>query len=315
MMLQSRGLVGAPPYRQFIPLTAHMTTTIPDLSKASRVSPARAGDTAYRLFCRPRLSPHASPDHAALLLKSRIHLSKAAWRSVETPVGTVQLYDFGPKTPHGHTILLVHGWTSEASFMSAFVEPLRQRGHRVLTFDFPAHGHSPGRETNVMDCARAMAQVAATLPPIDMVVAHSMGCLVSLLVAEGRAPLAHPSVFGRFVFIAPPDRLSTMTGDFADHLGLNQPARRSFERHVERACHRPLAELSSARVLSRLRAPTLIVHCRDDAQVAFEDAETIWRNASNARLHGMKGLGHRRVLYAPPVVRLVRDFADLVASP
>lgn len=249
------------------------------------------------------------------MLRSRFHLGKAVWHSVSTPAGPVQVYDFSPPVRRGRTILLVHGWTSEASFMSAFVEPLRQRGHRVVAFDFPAHGHSPGRETNVIECARAMERVAAVVGPIDMAVAHSIGSLVTLLVAEGRPPLTGPTAFGRFVFVAPPDRLATMTGQFADHLGLNQPARRSFERHVERSCRRPLAEVSCSRLLARLDKPALVIHCRDDTQVAFADGENLARSAPNARLHALKGFGHRRVLYAPPVVRLVRDFADLVATP
>lgn len=291
-----------------------MTALVHEFQAASRLSPARAGDLAYRLFCRPKLSPHASPEHDALVGRARIHLDKAEWLAVPSPVGTIQAYIYEPaaRTAVAKTVLLVHGWTSEASFMSAFVEPLRQRGHRVVSFDFPAHGRSSAREASMMDCARAMQSVIRAIGPIDAVVAHSVGSLVSLMVAEGHAPLPQALPIGRFVLIAPPNQLKRMTDRFADHLGLSPAARRVFEHHLERVGHRSVTSLSSASLLAGLGAPALIVHCRDDAEIPFADAEEIARACPSARLVPVDALGHARVLYAPPVVRMVRDFLDLV---
>lgn len=294
-----------------------MTIAHVDLSRASRQSPRRAGDVAYRMFCRPPLSPHAPRDHHQLVARARVHLEKARWFEIETPVGAVQAYEYAPAAAArpGKTVLLVHGWTSEASFMAAFVEPLRQRGHRVVSFDFPAHGHSHGRETNMVDCARALSAVMTELGRIDTIVAHSVGALVSLMVAEGRDPLPHPEPAGRYALIAAPNRLKRMTDRFSTHLGLDPIAQRAFERHLERIGRRSLADFSTANLLQAVGRPALVIHSRDDDQIPYQDALEVAASNRISRLVTMDGLGHARILYAPPVVRLVREFVDLVEDP
>jgi pimeloyl-ACP methyl ester carboxylesterase len=256
-------------------------------------------------------------DHEALVARARVHLHKARWFEVETPVGPVQAYDFAPAsaTRPRHTVLLIHGWTSEASFMAAFVEPLRQRGHRVLAFDFPAHGHSPGRMTNMVDCARALAAFMGTVGRIDVIVAHSVGALVSMMVAEGRDPLVAPVTAGRYALIAAPNQLKRMTDRFARHLGLAPVAQRAFEHRLERIGRRSLQDFSTASLAEVAGRPTLVIHSQDDDQIPFADAQEIVASCRTARLVALDGLGHARILYAPPVVRIVREFADLVDDP
>ena len=159
-----------------------------------KLPPALAGDVAFRIFCTPELSQHRSPDHEDLTARARFHLRNAKWQRVPTPSGEVQSYIFEPDGAPRGTVLLVHGWTSEASFMTAFTEPLRRSGLRVIAFDFPAHGLSEGRRTNLADCARSMLAVCDYFGPIDAVVAHSFGGFVSLLVAEGGPPMEHSAV-------------------------------------------------------------------------------------------------------------------------
>ena len=83
-------------------------------------------------------------------------------------------------------MLLVHGWTGEAAFMSAFAEQFRRRGLRAVLFDLPAHGRSAGARTTLISCAHAVREVAEALGPIQYVVAHSLGGLAALLAGGGR---------------------------------------------------------------------------------------------------------------------------------
>jgi len=264
---------------------------------------------AFRIFCTPELSQYRTPDHHLLTERARFHLRHAKWERVATPVGVVQAYVFEPDgadngTERG-TVLLVHGWTSEAAFMTAFIEPLRRSGLRVVAFDFPAHGFSPGRRTNLADCARAMRAVCDHYGPIYAAVAHSFGGFVSLLVAEGGPPLQRVTPIERFVLLACPNRLAGVTRDFGGQLGLGARAQRVYEHHLERVGHRPVATFSAAALLSKVGAPALIVHGRDDREVPFRNAEEIVAACPNARLMSFEGMGHRTILYAPPVFRAV----------
>ena len=269
--------------------------------------PALAGDMAFRIFCTPELSQHRSADHDILTARARFHLRNARWQVVPTPVGEVQAYVYEPDGEPRGTVLLVHGWTSEAAFMTAFTEPLRRSGMRVVAFDFPAHGLSPGRRTNLADCARAMLAVSDHFGPIDGVVAHSFGGFVALLVAEGGPPLDHAHPIGHFVLISCPNELSEVTRNFGKTLNLGPAAQRAYERHLERVGHRPVSTFSAAGLLRNVEAPVLIVHGREDEEVAFRNAEDIVTAHAGARLKAFDGLGHRNVLFAPPVFRAVMN--------
>ncbi len=268
---------------------------------------ATAGDMAFRIFCTPELSHHRTRDHHQLTERARFHLRHARWERIATLAGEVCTYVYEPDAAPRGTVLLVHGWTSEAAFMTAFVEPLRRSGMRVVAFDFPAHGHSPGRRTNLAHCARAMLGVAEHYGSIDAAVAHSFGGFVSLLVAEGGPPLPRAHPIGRFVLLACPNRLGDVTRNFASQLGLRQDAQRVYEHHLERVGHRPVATFSSAELLGKSAVPALILHGRDDREVPFASAEEIFAACPTARLLPFEGFGHRTILYAPPVVRAVMN--------
>lgn len=282
---------------------------IPDLSRLSVTAPQLAGDIAYRRFSTPALSERRSPDQAALSERARFHLRHASWQRIETPAGTVQAFLFEPDSIDARgTILVVHGWTSEAAFMTAFAEPMRRSGYRVVLFDCPAHGLSPGRMTNLVECARATLAVGQAFAPIDAVLAHSFGTLVSLLAAEGGRPMDGRLDVERFIFVAGPNRLSDMTGDFGANLKLNGTALRAYERRLERVGRRRLAEFSTVKLLNTVARPALVLHARDDLDVPFSSAEEIVEGCPNAELVAFDGLGHRRILYAPPAIRAALAF-------
>ncbi len=273
-----------------------------------RMAPGLAGDLAYRRFCLPRYSTRRSPDHAQLADRARFHLRNATWVSVPTTEGQVEAYVFEPEGRARAGVLIAHGWTSEASFMAVFAEQLRRAGFRVVAFDQPAHGRSAQRRASLIDCARALLQVAEALGPLRFAVTHSMGGLATLLVGEGGLPMARCYPFERYVLVSSPNRFSTITQEFADEFHLGPAARRAFETHVARVAHRPIAAFTAARLLAATERPALVIHSRDDAEVGFYNAEEIAAACPGARLQAVDGLGHRNILFAPPVIRGVVSY-------
>jgi pimeloyl-ACP methyl ester carboxylesterase len=276
------------------------------LQSLEGLPPAIAGDAAFRLFCTPGLSERRAPGYRRLSAQARFHLRNARWLRVPTAFGDLQAYRFEPDvaTPKG-TVLLVHGWTSEAAFMTAMAEPIRRAGFRVVLFDLPAHGLSPGRRTNLVDCAQATLTVAEQLGPIDAVVAHSFGGVTALLAIEGVAPIPRALPCRQVVLVACPNRLTDVTGAFADLRRMSDAGRKAFERRLERIGWRPIGTYSTVRLLQATGCRALVVHARDDAEVAFSCAEEIVDAYPAARLAAFDGLGHRAILFASPVVRTV----------
>src|SRR5262245_861830 len=91
---------------------------------------------------RPRLRP------------SELALSREAVR-LHVPVAgrTVAGWRWGEGE---RAVLLVHGWGGHALQLSAFVRPLVERGLAVAAFDFPSHGESEGKRTDLPAMIQAL---------------------------------------------------------------------------------------------------------------------------------------------------------------
>jgi pimeloyl-ACP methyl ester carboxylesterase len=282
------------PLRQFAPAYS-----------CAHSAPARAGELAYLRFCMPKLSERRSDDHDVLVERARFHLRNAKWVDVQTTEGNIPAYVFEPGggSAAKGSVLVAHGWTSEASFMAVFAEQLRRAGFRVVLFDQPGHGKSNRERASLIDCSRALLQVAEALGPIRFVVAHSMGCLASLLAGEGARPMPRPYPFERYVLASGPNQFATVTKEYGETLGLEPSAQRHYERLLERIAHRRIVDFTAARLLAATGRPALVIHARDDHEVAFRNAEEIAAACPKVELMAFDGLGHRNILFAPPVIR------------
>ena len=281
-----------------------------DFPELCRRAPWLAGEMAYRRFCTPVLSERRTSDHAILADRARFHLRAARWLRLPTAAGDVQVYVLEPDagTPIRGNVVVVHGWTSEASFMTALAEPIRRAGWRVVLFDCPAHGLSAGRRTTLVDCARATLAVADAFAPVHAFVTHSFGSLIALLAVEGGPPMPARAAVDRLVLVSAPNRLTDVTAHFGRRIGLSSAAQRAYERHLERIGHRPLAGFQSGRMLAASGRPALVIHARDDHEVPFRNAEEIVATSPLAELAAFDGLGHRRILYTPPPLRAAVAF-------
>ncbi|WP_045836758.1 alpha/beta hydrolase [Hyphomicrobium sp. 99] len=272
--------------------------------------PAGAGgDAAFRLFCMPELSHYRAPNHQQLTARARFHLRNARWQRVSTPVADIQVYVFDPdrREPLGN-VLVAHGWTGEASFMTAIAEPIRRAGYRVVLFDFPAHGLSGGRSTNLIECARATAMIGRQFGPLSAIVAHSFGGMISLVAVEGYAPMRHALDVPRIALIASPNCLSEVTGEFAERWGLNSAGRRAFEARLERVSGRAISCFTVVKLLRATGCQALVVHDREDHEISFGCAEEITSKIGSAELKTYSGFGHRNILFAPPVARTIVSY-------
>jgi pimeloyl-ACP methyl ester carboxylesterase len=263
------------------------------------------GELAFHQFCTPRLSSYRSADHEQLAERARFHLRHATPLRVATSEGDIQAYVFEPEDgmANGASVLLVHGWTGEASFMTAFAEHFRKRGLRAVLFDLPAHGKSAGERTSLIACAHVVRQIADTLGPIHYVVGHSLGGMAALLTGGGGPPMPRACPFLDYVLVAVPNRFSQVTRKFGEELALSHAAQRTYEQRLERIAHRRIEDFTGVNLLAATGRPALLLHARDDADVEFSNAEEIAASCRAAKLQACDGLGHRKILYAPPVVR------------
>ncbi len=274
------------------PNTAHM---IPKpvrwfLRGLSLVAPPLAVPVAKRLWCTP-MRADVKPVEQKVM-------DAADPFEIEVGGNTIACWSWGA----GPAILLLHGWGSRGSRMTAFVEPLIDAGFRVVSFDAPAHGDSTGRTTTGIYYSRALLKVAAHIGGPHAIVAHSMGGWVaSLAFRQGlRAD--------RAVFISSPDDMKYYSILFAEQTGFSMKVQEKAERRLEIETGVEWSQLSADNVYGGHDFPLLVIHDRDDPVSALEQGENVHRAWKGSELMVTEGLGHRRIITDPAVISRVVVF-------
>jgi pimeloyl-ACP methyl ester carboxylesterase len=204
----------------------------------------------------------------------------------------------------GPTVLLAHGWESRRTHWSAFVGPLAEAGFRAVAVDAPAHGESPGRMTNVLEYALMLVDAGRQIGPLAGVVGHSFGAAAAA-IALGRGLEAT-----RAVLISGPSSLASVLERWGRAYGLAEQDLPRFLFLVGAKVGEPLEHLDLTHLAAELTTPTLIVHDRNDKEIPVEDAvalASVWRSAT---IRITERYGHRRIMFAPEVVREVVGFLE-----
>lgn len=255
------------------------------------IAPTLAARVAAALFLTPRRVP--SPASEAVP-------RKRATREMRTVASSrITTWSWGT----GPAVLLLHGWEGRATQLGALGESLTTSGYRVVAPDFPAHGDSPGRQSNLIEFAAIVAALIREEEPVA-IIAHSFGSAATT-VALRDTPFA-----GRLVYISPPEDFGFFTEVFGKMLGLSDDLAKRMERTIERSFKIEWSQLRGAALGPSMTAPLLVIHDEDDADVPprfGRDLAAAWPGAS---LMLTRTLGHRRILRDPAVIAAAIEFID-----
>lgn len=282
-------------------MSKHKSTTDRILPGALRalgvVSPRLQAAVAAHLFLRtpPRRAPRA---HARPVVE-RGRVTRLAGGRV---VGEIWESSSAADAPARGTVLLLHGWGGRRTQLYSFVAPLRAAGYRVVAFDAPGHGDSPGASLSLILFAATIRRVAAEVGPLAAIIAHSFGGpSAALAIRDGL-------VVDRLVTIGAPADPGAWFRQFGTYLGLDDEARARVQTKIETNVGEPMTNLAIERFGATLRLPMLVIHDRLDGEVAYSAGPRIVAAAPGARLVTTEGLGHRRILRDEGVVQQVVDF-------
>ncbi|HEX7833294.1 MAG TPA: alpha/beta fold hydrolase [Thermoanaerobaculia bacterium] len=262
----------------------------------SAVSPAIAARAASRVWFTPPRPP--VPQHARDLLAT------GERRDFVVHGRRVASWSWGS----GPIVVFVHGWGGSAAQVQSFLEPLLKSGHRVITFDAPAHGASGAsrfgkRQSTFFDFADAMIEITRDAGELAGVIAHSGGCTaVAWAIRSGwRVPAA--------VFVAPMGSPLAYRAIFQSALGVSDDVMNRFASRTEERLQFKWEELEVPGVADVAPTPRLlVVHDREDRETSWQEGAAVVDAWPNARLMTTTGLGHRRVLRDAKVVEEVVTF-------
>lgn len=258
----------------------------------SRSAPPVAVRVAERLFTTPRRSRRPG--------REQRWASSARPMSFPSPHGRLAgwVWGTGPRTA-----LLVHGWSGRGLQLGAFAEPLVRAGHRVVAFDGPGHGSSPGRTSSLLALADGITAAAAEFGPITGIVAHSLGAPAAMLA------LHRDRVDAQWlVLISPPSRTSALTDWFGELSGFTPAIVERMRSRLEWRFGFHWTEIEPLRLVQHVSAPLLVLHDRGDREVPFDHGEALARRHPHSELSATTDLGHHRILRDPEAVDLVLSF-------
>jgi pimeloyl-ACP methyl ester carboxylesterase len=257
------------------------------------VAPSVTGRIALNLFLTPRKRPISSKAQQIMQQAEQItiahgsrHLAAYVWEN------------------DGPTVLLIHGWESNASGMRGFVRPLHEQGFRVVAFDGPAHGRSTGRQTNFIDYSGAIETAIKTLGPVQAIVAHSFGAAAALFTLSREPSLG----VERVVSIGAPSRLKEMVDIWTTFVGMTHSSVTEMRRKLVDRVGLPLEGIAVETAVSQLTIPGLIIHDQADTVVPYANAEAIHNQWHNSTLITTQGLDHRGPLQDRNILRQVTAF-------
>lgn len=273
------------------------------------LSPGIASRLAFDLFCRtPSRRPKSEKARAAEQ-EGRRRLGGA--EEMPFPVGksTVMAYRFNGDSANRPRYLLVHGWGSNAAYISALAQGLAENGASVVVLDFPGHGLSSGRSLHIGIAVDTILEAARRFGPFDAAVGHSFGG-ASLMMAAGGI-MKETGTFSpqKLAVIGSPSQVRWLFDGFSRMVGLSTKVKARLIERAERTTGTRLDDFDTVAVAGRLGKPLLVVHAEEDKEVDVAHARR-YQSVPSARFLWANGLGHRRIVGSPQVIAAVRTFLE-----
>ncbi|AUB82849.1 alpha/beta hydrolase [Candidatus Thiodictyon syntrophicum] len=197
------------------------------------------------------------------------------------------------------TIVVLHGWGSNAEMMLPLAAPLRRAGFNLLLCDARSHGRSDGDSFSSLprfaeDLGMAIAWLKQQHPHLAARVAvlgHSVGAGAALLEASRNADIA--AVISIAAFADP----ARVTAGYLRPLHVPRLFIRLVSRYVEWIIGYRFAAIAPMNTVRSVTCPLLLVHGTADQTVTVADAYLILANcgAPDARLLEITDAGHHSV--------------------
>ena len=206
---------------------------------------------------------------------------------------TLTTWHWGVKGPR---VLLVHGWESRSTHWHAWIPVLVAAGWRVNALDLPAHGHSSGRSSHVVQAGQAVGALEKQVGAFDAIIGHSMGSAAALYAfSQGLSVQAS-------VHLAGPVSLKRVLQGAADAGRLSEAEKldliHAFANH-----HDLDLDVMELPALSKgFRHAALIQHDQDDKEIPITESRNLAQAWPGAELRELNGLGHRRILRDPELI-------------
>jgi len=262
------------------------------LNSLSFAAPKLAADKALYLFATPRKGKILDNQQEFLntSVQEKIFLN-------EIPIMT---YSWEGE---GNTVLLAHGWESNAFRWSKLIQKLRTDNYHVVALDAPAHGESGSSQFNALLYAEFINEAVQRFQP-QVLIGHSVGGMASAFYHKKY----QFKELDKLVLLGTPSEFVNVFKNYTDLLGYNSRLRNHLNQMiVERFGNTP-ESFSAALHLNDIPTKGLVIHDRNDMIIPYDEALLINASFKNAKLITTEGLGHS--LHHDSVNKYILEFLN-----
>lgn len=217
----------------------------------------------------------------------------------------VQTYEWGKKD--GPVILLLHGWSGKTAQFRALVPELIKKGYRVIGMDYPGHGKSEGKRTDLVEIADAHELLfkMKTISVVDTFLCHSFGGQVSMNIVERIGLLPD-----KYVFLGSPWVADYIIESFAETINAQfETASAGIRGYIFKKFGKEFDEFTNIHIFDRIpKRPMLIIHDEDDTDAPVKHAYAMKEKTDHPEFVITKKLGHHKILWEADIVKKVIDY-------
>lgn len=185
------------------------------------------------------------------------------------------------------TVLLAHGWESNAARWEYLVLFLKKRNYNIIALDAPAHGNSGSKKFNAILYSEFIHVVSKKFNP-DIIIGHSVGGMASVFF---HYKIKHPTV-DKLVLLGSPSEFTDVLNRYVKMMSYNKRVAKRLDLLIlERFGNLPEV-YSTSKFIESIESKGLIIHDEQDDIIPFNDALLIKNNFKNGTLISTNGLGH-----------------------
>ena len=257
------------------------------------ISPKLAMLFAAKLFVRP--IKHKIP-------KRELHMvqkSKQTILFVPSINKKINIYEYGNNEKK---ILMVHGWSGRGTQMVKIADKMLELGYAIISFDAPAHGKSDGKTTIMTEFIASILEIEKQFGPFEFAIGHSLGGMSILNAIKQNLNVK------KAIIIGSGDIIQDVIDDFIQKLQLKPKIGLLLKNHFEKKYNEPMENYSASFSAKSVTIPVLIIHDKDDDDVALKAAHNIHKHLKNSTLMITEGLGHRKILGDTKVIETIKEF-------
>ncbi|GAA4887231.1 alpha/beta fold hydrolase [Flaviramulus aquimarinus] len=216
--------------------------------------------------------------------------------------------DFSLKTYHWSgkkdTILLAHGWESNAYRWKDLINQLQALDYNVIALDAPAHGNSGSKVFNALLYSECL-HVIIKKNQANIIIGHSIGG-TSCAISTKKYNL--PSV-NKLILLGAPSSLVRLLDNYIDMMSYNKKVFEAVNQYYLNRYNHLSEYFATENLFKNIPLQGLIIHDKKDRIISYRDALEISKYYKDAKLIKTIGLGHG--LKSDKVYQYILDFINV----